>query len=145
MVGLTLLEHLKHASAGTPEGKAIADLEAEVADDRRTLERLIARLGLGRSRPRQAAAWPTEKMTELKLKVDDPRGGALHRLESLEGLSLGIEGKRLLRRALEASGQAGLDGVNLDELRRRAADRRDRVETLRLATAGAAFATAGED
>ena len=139
VVGLTLLEHIEHANAGAPSERIIADLKAEIADDRKALEGLIARLGIAKSHPRQAAGWLAEKMTELKMKVDDPGGGALHQLESLEALSLGIEGKRLLWRSLHAVAESELAGPDYEELERRAADQRDRVETLRLDAARAAF------
>ena len=145
-VGLTLLGHIEHEFAGTPAGALAAGLRAEIADDRRQLEELIARLGIAEDRPRQAAGWVTEKLTELKLRVDDPRGGALHRLEALEALSLGIEGKRLMWRALIAAAEVRPDlaGADLPGLERRAADQRDRVEVLRLEAARAALA-AGEE
>ena len=57
------------------------------------------------SRTRKATAWLTEKVTELKLRLDDPAGGALRLLEALEAVSLGIEGKRALWRALAAAAE----------------------------------------
>jgi hypothetical protein len=56
----------------------------------------MARLGVPTSAPRRAAAWLAEKLTELKLRLDDPSGGALRLMETLEAVSVGIEGKRLL-------------------------------------------------
>ena len=52
----------------------------------------------------------------VKLRLDDPSGGALHRLEALEAVSVGIEGKRLLWRALAAAaeGTPGLPGPITD-------------------------------
>jgi len=145
VVGLALLDHIGREDGGTPLGAFAAAFRAEVADDRRELEELIARLGIAQSRPRQAAAWITEKLTELKLRVDDPRVGALHRLESLEALSLGIEGKRLMWRSLIAAtaGRPDLAGTDYEGLERRAADQRERVESLRLEAGRAAFAGPG--
>jgi hypothetical protein len=44
-------------------------------------------------------------MTELKLRFDDPNAGPLRLFESLEALSLGIEGKRSLWIALTAAAE----------------------------------------
>lgn len=46
-------------------------------------------LNIDQSRMRKASAWLAEKFTELKLRFDDPKAGALLLFESLEALSLG--------------------------------------------------------
>lgn len=55
------------------------------------------------------------------------------RLEALDALSAGIEGKRLLWRALAAAAEdaPALHGVDYERLTGRAEEQRDRVETLR--------------
>jgi hypothetical protein len=63
------------------------------------LQGLMKHLDIGESRTRKASAWMAEKMTELKLRFDDFRGGPLQLFEALEALSLGIEGKRSLWKA----------------------------------------------
>ena len=54
----------------------------------------------------------------MKLRMDDPAGGALQVLEALEALALGIEGKQALWRALRAVAEEGtrLQGVDYDRL-----------------------------
>ena len=105
--------------------------------DRHTLKALMDRLEVGESRMRKAAGWLGEKVTELKLRLDDPAGGALRLLESMEALSLGIEGKRSLWRALAAAAEdaPALQGVDYEGLTRRAEEQRLRVEALRLEAA----------
>src|SRR5207249_4197585 len=105
------------------------------------LEALMARLKISASPMRKVGAWLAEKMTQLKLKLDDPAGGALHLFESLEGLAIGIEGKRLLWRALAtaASTAPDLRGTDYERLEQRADEQRRRVETLRLDAARAAL------
>jgi hypothetical protein len=102
-VALELLEHLEAAHAGTGVGQLAAELRADVATDRQELEKLMSRLHVAESRTRKVMAWLTEKVTETKLRLEDPAGGALRLLEALEVLSLGIEGKRSLWRALAAA------------------------------------------
>ncbi len=78
-----------------------------------------------------------EKAARLKLLADDPAGGPLRRLESVEAVAVGIEGKRALWQALAAvaEGEAKYQGHDYDALVRRAADQRERVERLRLEAA----------
>jgi hypothetical protein len=141
-VALELLEHLESKHAGSEIGRFAAALRADIAADRRELEELMRRLHVDESRTRKASAWLTEKLTELKLRLDDPKGGSLRLLEIFDALSIGIEGKRLLWRALaNAAGDASaLGSVDYERLIRRAEEQRSRVETVRLDAAKEALA-----
>jgi Skp family chaperone for outer membrane proteins len=142
VVALELLEHLEGAHANTDLEQWFAQLSADIAKDRGELEALMARLEITESRTRKASAWLTEKMTELKLRIDDPAGGSLRLFESLEGLSLGIEGKRLLWIALATASEnsPALKILDYQRLMQRAQEQRDRVEELRVTTARKALA-----
>ena len=134
------LELLDHLEAAHPDGKLgdfFKRLRAEVAADRGQLEELMRRLGVHESRARKASAWLVQKMTELKLRFDDPGGGSLLLFESLEALSLGIEGKQSLWIALEAAAEQSpvLRVADYEQLRRRAQEQRTQVEKLRIETA----------
>jgi hypothetical protein len=133
VVALELLAHLEGAYDGSPDEQSIAALRAEIEADRQVLEDLMARLGIAESRPRQATAWLAGKVSELKLLVDDPGQGALRRLEGLEAVSLGIEGKVLLWQTLGALAEEipGLGQRDYTDLTRAARDQRARVEKLR--------------
>lgn len=137
---LELLEHLEQSHAGTPEAALAAELRADILEDRRELEALIARRGAAVSRTRKMAGWLAEKAAQLKLKVDDPAGGPLRRLEVFEAVSLGVEGKRLLWRSLAAALPGAADYGRLEQ---RAEEQRRRLEAARLAAAQAALAPAG--
>jgi hypothetical protein len=133
-VALELLEHLESTHAGSDVGRSAATLRADIAADRMELKELMRRLHVDESRTRKASAWLTEKLTEIKLRLDDPQGGSLRLLEAFEALSLGIEGKRLLWRALAnaAKDASALGSVDYERLIRRAEEQRSRVETMRL-------------
>lgn len=73
----------------------------------------------------------------MKMKVDDPSGSELKLLESLEAVALGIHGKGSLWRALRVVPSAS--GPGYDRLIARADEQRERIETLRLDAARAAF------
>jgi hypothetical protein len=98
-------------------------VRTDIAEDRQELEQLMRHLGIAEKRVRQAAAWVTEKLAELKTRIDDRSGGALQRLELIEALALGIDGKRALWTALEAAAAdvpalRALDYARLVEVRR---------------------------
>jgi hypothetical protein len=137
-----LLEHLEKEHADTEVGRLASELHADVEADRRTLESLMERLDIARSRTRKAAAWLGEKAAELKLRLDDPAGGSLRLFESLEALSLGIEGKRSLWRALATAAEEApeLRVADYEGLIRRAEEQRSRVEAARLEAARRALA-----
>ena len=142
VVALELLEHLEGAHADTPLADFFSNLRSEIAADREELESLMGRLHISQSRTRKASAWVTEKFTEIKLRLDDPGDGDLRLFESLEALSLGIEGKRSLWLALSTVAEVtpALRLVDYERLKQRAEEQRSRVEVVRLDTARTALA-----
>lgn len=141
---LELLEHLEQAHAAEPVARFAAELRADILADRRELEALMARLQITASRPRKVLAWLAEKMTELKLRLEDSASGALRLLEVFDAVSVGIEGKRLLWRSLRAAAECRteLRGPDYERLEQRAAEQRHRVEAVRLEAAQAVFGCA---
>ena len=143
VAALELLGSLEGEREGTADAAVLARLRADIEEDREVLGPLMERLGIAASKPRQATAWVAEKLVDLKLRLDDPGHGALRRLEALETVSLGIEGKRLLTLALSAAAAMApeLSGSEaaLAWLGRRAEEQRAMVETLRIEAAREAF------
>jgi len=78
----------------------------------------------------------------MALPVLGPGSGEAARLEELEVLSLGIEGKRMLWKVLgaPASSDGRLVGFDFAGLERRAESQRHRLEPFRLELASAALA-----
>jgi hypothetical protein len=134
---LELLEHLETEHAGTDLERFAAELRADVEADRQELEAIMDRLQITESRTRKATGWLAEKASRLKLRLDDLTDGALRLHETLEALSLGIEGKRSLWRALAAAaeGSPALRVADYALLERRAEEQRARVEVRRLEAA----------
>lgn len=137
VIALELLEQLQDDARGSQDAATLANLRTEIAADRQTLETLIHQLEIEFSQPRQALAWVTEKLGQVKLRVDDPSHGALRRLEALETVAIGLAGKRALWRALEAvaAGYPALYGMDFPLLLRRADEQFDIGEGLRLKAA----------
>src|SRR5574342_879547 len=143
LAGSTIaIEHLEHLAAANRDlAPALAELRADVEADRAELQELICRLKIGESGTRKAGAWIAEKAARVKMRLDD-KTGPLRRLESLEAVALGIDGKAALWRALSAAaeGTPSLGGLDYDRLIERAREQRQRVEVLRLQAARSALA-----
>lgn len=146
VAALKLLEHLLETHTDSDLIAFFSHLRDDIGTDRNELSGLMKLLDISESRPRKASAWFAEKMTELKLSIDDPQGGTLRLFESLEGLSLGIEGKRSLWIALSSAAEKSpsLRIVDYERLKKRAQEQRDRVERLRIETAKKALVLYGE-
>ena len=141
VVALELLDLLIAEAGDAPDRARLVALHAEIQADRHTLEALMGRLVIPVSQPRQVLARLTEKLSEIKLRVDDPRHGALRRLEALEAIALGIAGKCALWCALAVIAVDDTPHTRLDfaALQERAEQQQAVVEPLRLAAAREAF------
>ncbi len=139
VTALELLSSLETDQGDTELAHFASDLRAEIEADQQELEDLMERLQIPKSGPRQVAGWLAEKAAQVKLRLDDSSDGALHLLESLEILVLGIEGKYRLWCALAAAAVPGLQLTDYERLTKRAEAQQQRVETIRLAAAKVAF------
>ncbi|HEY2067063.1 MAG TPA: hypothetical protein VGG84_13995 [Gemmatimonadaceae bacterium] len=144
VAAVELLEHLEKAHAGTAVARDLSELRAEIEADRQTLESFMKRLGVAESGPRKATAWLAERLAWLKLRLDDSGQGAFRLFESLEAVSLGIEGKLALWRTLATVAPAAPEvrGLDYETLMLRAVNQRGRAEALRLDAALPAIAVA---
>jgi hypothetical protein len=141
VAALELLDHLID-SHEEPDRAVLRELRNEISQDRQVLQRLLGDLGGKESLARKTAAWLTEKLGRAKLQVDDPGTGELRRLEALEALALGIQGKLSLWRALAVLERVPhLVSLDLAQLQARATGQFDRVEQLRLRVARSALAS----
>ena len=139
---LELLARLEKAHEGEPIAETATRLIQEIHCEREILDGLAEKVGVSMSLPRKAASWVTEKLAQAKLMYDDPSDGPLRLLESLEALSLGVEGKRLLWRSLRTASdhREELVGPDYDGLIGLAKDQRERLEVHRLDAAADALA-----
>ena len=138
---IELIETLRANNSGTPLDAHLAGLGVEVEEDRDTLRRVMDALGVPRSTIKQVGGKVLERLSRLRLS--DKITGSPHvtRLMEIETLSLGIEGKSALWRALEpvAAATPGLAAFDLPALGARAAAQRQGLEPFRLEAAAQAF------
>lgn len=137
VMALELLDHLIDSRKDAPLAATLVDVRAEVQADQKVLQRVLQGLGESESVIRKAAGWLAEKAARLKLSGSGLEDDSLELLEALETLSLGIEGKRGLWRALSevARDVPSLVEVDFAQLVSRAEAQRSVVERERLVVA----------
>lgn len=136
VAGIELLRHLAEAAPSPTERSILEDLHREVETDQTTLKELLAGLDLSESMIKKAGAWLAEKALMLKAHgTAEPLG----RLEALEVILLGVQGKHSLWKALAELPPAD-SWPDLQELKSRARNQMQVLETLRLEAVRMAFA-----
>jgi hypothetical protein len=138
---LELLAHSAKLYRGKPLGAFFADLESEIKADQNTLRDLMRCLGVEESKVRQAGAWAAEKLGLARFVIAGDEPGGLGLVLVLEGLIMGITGKQLLWRALDAANLPKAEGFDFKELQRRAEEQIARIEAERIRAAQRAFAS----
>jgi hypothetical protein len=123
-----------------PLGDFLRVFDHELEEDRESLTRLMDLLEVPRDPVKAAGAWAAEKLGRFKFNGHLLRYSPLSRLEELEFLSLGVEGKRLMWRLLEGlyASDDRLQGFDFGTLIKRAEIQRDELERYRLDAAAEA-------
>src|SRR5947209_92734 len=96
---IKLLTSLEGQYRNEELGNFATAMKAEIQRDQETLEGIVNHVGKAHLDLMEAAGWLAEKASQLKLHRDGADGG-LGTFEALETLSLGIQGKMALWRAL---------------------------------------------
>jgi hypothetical protein len=139
VAAIELLGLLESAQEPGPSRQTVISLREEITKDQAELRGLMTALGIALSSTRRVSAWLTEKLTEVKLRVDDPGNTGLRRFEILEALAVGVDGKRALWAALDACAAVtpALRQLDYTRLLARAEHQRRVIEALRLDAAKA--------
>lgn len=132
-VGLDLARRTASENEGNSYGRVLTEVAEEIAEDREALTDVMDRLSVRHDRVKVAGAWAAEKLGRLKLNGSLVSYSPLSRLEEIEGLALGVEGKLSLWRSLKIThgDDPRLRGVDLDALIARARSQRQRLERQR--------------
>ncbi len=130
VAALEMLDHMIEMHEGKPLQSFLKDLKRDIESDQNELKELMKRLDFDESAVRKTGAWVMEKLARAKLQIGASGEANVGLLQSLEGLALGITGKRSLWRVLAAAGKnvRPLEGMNLARLEARATDQIERVE-----------------
>jgi hypothetical protein len=129
---LELIGHWATAHKGEPLGAFFADLEAEIKADQGKLCQVMGALGVEESKMRQAGAWVAEKVGRARLKIAGDGPDSLGLVLTLEGLIMGIVGKKHLWCGLAAANLPRLSRYDFEELQRRAEKQVERIEAERM-------------
>jgi hypothetical protein len=139
---LELVAHWEHVHKGEPLGRFFAETEREIKADQDILRDVMRSLGVEESKLRQAGAWAAEKVGRARLMIAGDEAGSLGLVLTLEGLVMGITGKKLLWRTLAAAKLPRLNGYDFEELERHAEQQVGRIEAERMRTVSEVFAGA---
>ena len=142
--GLELARRSAGANRGNPYGEVLARIADEIEQDRDALRAVMTELGFGPDRLKVAGAWAGEKAGRLKLNGHLTGYSPQSRVIELEGLVIGVTGKRCLWRALRhvAPQESRLRIEELDTLIERAERQIEELEEQRLKAVSEAVAAA---
>jgi hypothetical protein len=131
--GRELARRALASNRGNEYGVVLEDVVRQIEEDVDALEEVMDRLGVKPDRVKEAMGWTAEKLGRLKLNGQLLGYSPLSRLVELEGLMLGITGKRAMWVALRSvlADDPRLEGIDLDHLAERAREQRRTVERLR--------------
>jgi len=136
---LELIAHWADVHKGEPLGSFFVETEREIKADQETLRDVMRTLGIEESKVRQAGAWVAEKVGRARLMIAGDEQGSLGLVLTLEGLIMGVTGKKLMWRALAAAKLPRLKSYNFEEPQRRAQQQIERLEAERIRAVSQAF------
>lgn len=139
LAAVQLARRAAGSNRGTPYGEVLAAVADEIEEDRQALRLIMQRLGVPPDRTKAAVAWSAEKLGRLKLNGQLVGYSPLSRLEELEILALGVEGKLAMWQALGRAANHGIPEAELQTLVKRARSQRRRLERQRLDAAAEAL------
>jgi hypothetical protein len=139
---LEIVGHWVKAHKEEPLGSFFAEIESEIKADQDVLRDVMRDLGVEESKVRKAGAWAAEKVGRARMLIAGDEPDSLGLVLTLEGLIMGITGKKLLWASLDAVKLLTGNTYNFEQLRRRAEQQIERIEAERISAIHKAFAEA---
>jgi hypothetical protein len=124
------LELIDRIAASHPGNRELSKIASEIADERRTLQQVMAAVNVQPPALKSAIAWVGEKVARLKLNDRLFGRSPLSSVLELEGMITAVSGKLQLWRALSklASKDQRLEKFDFDQLAVLAESQRERLE-----------------
>jgi hypothetical protein len=132
VAGHELAKRSAKSNQGTPFAPVLQSLEQEIGEDRKALEDIMGRLGIQPAKSKDVAAWTAEKLGRLKLNGSLTKYSPLSRVLELEGLMIGVQGKKGLWKSLQQLEDPRVGTEELASLEARADEQQRRIEETRL-------------
>jgi len=139
---LEVIDHWAEAHKGEPLGGFFVQAGTEIKADQEMLRGIMRILGVEESKVRKAGAWAAEKLGRARLIIAGNEPGSLGLVLTLEGLIMGVTGKKLLWGSLAAAALPALKTYKFEQLQRRAEQQIQRIEAERISAAREAFTRA---
>ena len=139
---LELIAHWAETHKGKRLGIFFVEIEKEIKADQDALRDVMRTLGVEESKMRKAGAWAAEKVGRARMIIAGDEPGSLGLVLTLEGLIMGVTGKKLLWIALAALKVPQLNSYNFEQLQRRSEQQVERIEAERISAIRQTFARA---
>jgi hypothetical protein len=136
---IDVAERSANSNRGSPLGARLVELRRELVSQRETLERVLARLRLRRSRPKVALARLGQRFGGLKLNGRLTSYSPLSRVFELESLLAGVEANRAVLESLRLLDDPRLEALDFGALARAAGEQHDELERFRREAAARAL------
>jgi hypothetical protein len=137
---LELIAHWAEVRKGEPLGSFFLEIEKDIKADQEMLRDVMRVLRVDESSLRKAGAWAAEKVGRARLMIAGDEPGSLGLVLTLEGLIMGVTGKKLMWSALAAAKLPQLQSYNFERLQRHAEQQVERIEAERVLAVRQAFA-----
>ena len=128
---IDVAERSAKSNRDSPLGARLVGLRRDLVSQRETLERVMGRLRLRRSRPKVALARFGQRIGRLKLNGRLTSYSPLSRLFELESLLAGLEANRAVMESLRLLDDPRLHGFDFGALARAAEEQHDELERFR--------------
>jgi len=137
---LELIAHWAEIHKSEPLGRFFLEIEKAIKADQETLRDVMRALGVEESKVRKVTAWAAEKVGRARLIVAGDEPDSLGLVLTLEGLIMGVTGKKMLWITLAAAKLPALSSHDLEQLQDQAEQQLERIETERISAIRQTFA-----